>query len=66
MTEKPDDAQRRQTYLRQRMDSTVHELQRRLMGPDGDAWHEVLKELLAFKSAQEAQDQLRMPQPGMP
>ena len=59
MTQKPTDAERRQIYLRQKMDASVQELQRRLLGPEGIEWHELLKSILEHEKPEELSSLLK-------
>lgn len=53
--------ERRQNYVRQKMDASVQELQVRLMDKEqGAQWHQVLRGLLSFKTPQEAAAQLQI------
>ncbi len=65
MRERMGEADRREIYLRQKMDASVQELQARLMDKEqGVLWHQVLRGLLAHQTPQEAAAQLQIPLEG--
>lgn len=61
MHDRQAESEQRQNYVRQKMDASVHELQRRLMDKEqGSQWHQVLRRLLSLKTPQEAAAQLQI------